>query len=405
LYQLIQLYPPPTYVKEASAEDLCGSGDLPAHAYADPKHLMYPCHTPAATWTSYGFFLQKQSAYRPADAGAIKERLQRYGEYHSITAALAEMDKLSEAHNRVRTVDELPDDDFAVVIKNASGVSERHCPMRHALEVVKAAEYLMKWRDEFPFGVRQDIADRVLNKAAAMGVRFQDEDMEEYLEKQAGHGLCSAKDLATCIVDRVYAARKGPGDLSPQQIEMLKLARVCLQKPSQVRNPANLIKIASLIDQYDRENGLHRDYGPNLPRVEDAVFGLTREKMASVAREHYVTTTGNIYKMADLERIPLREVEAGMGSDFANAVSGDGVRVDAEKLAAIVPTLPRGDAALFDRLMEDLGVMPLAQEKSAHAVKLSRDYLQKMANDYRNTVGPQGPKKGPRPDGLLAKFK
>lgn len=402
LYRLIQMFPPPEYVKQASAEDLLGHPGLPAHAYADPLHKLYPCHTPAATWTSYGFYLQKRGEYRPDDARAVDDRFERYGRFHNVLASLEEIRKTAESRQKVTSEEDLPDAAFAIIIKAADGTVERHCPIRNAREAVLAADYLKSWRDEFPFDIRRAAAEVILEKAAAFGAAL--DEYEEFLERQAGHGCCSAQSLGNFIVDRVQASRRGPGLLSPQQRELLKMAQLCAEKPSQVREPGTLVKIASIIDQFDRENGLARDYGPDLPRPEDVLFELTREKMASVVRDHCSTVTGSLYKMADLERVRLRDLRDNMGTDFAEAVSDDGMHLNAEKLAAIVPTLPRGDAELFDRLMEDLGVLPMAKEASAMQTKISRDYMRQMAEDYRAKLGEHAPQKRVRPGGLLSQF-
>ena len=54
-----------------------------------------------------------------------------------------------------------------------------------------------------------------------------------------------------------------------------------------------------------------------------------------------------------------------MGTDFADAISAGGLFVSSEKLAEIVPTLPRGDAELFDRMLNSVGIHPVAKE-AAH---------------------------------------
>jgi hypothetical protein len=402
LYRLIQIYPPPPFVKDASAAELCGSTDLPAHVYADPRHRLYPCHTPAATWTSHCFFLEKKSDYRPDDARAIADRLTYYGKYHNILAAMGETEKQAAQHRRQQPIESLPDDDFAFVFQD-SGVAERHCPLRNGNEVVKAAEYLLRWRDSFPYELRRDAAERIMHKAASLGVSFADHSLEDFLEKQAGYGVCTAKDLATLLVDRVQASRAGPGPLSQVQGELLKMAKLCVEKPSQVREPGTLAKVASIVDQFDRQYGLYHHYGPDFPRIEDVLFGITREKMASVANTHCATITGSLYNLADLERLKMRDVSDAMGSALASALSSDGVHLDSEKMAAVIPTLPRGDAELFDRLMDDLGIMPIAREKAAHAVRMSRDYLQEMADGYRQTLSRPGGQI-PQDGSLLAHF-
>jgi hypothetical protein len=58
-----------------------------------------------------------------------------------------------------------------------------------------------------------------------------------------------------------------------------------------------------------------------------------------------------VYDLADLEKLAVDDLRDVLGDDFADAVSAGGVYTDRDKLAAIVPTLDRGMAAMLDRLM------------------------------------------------------
>jgi len=49
VYLATTAYNAPDYVKQASAADLYGSGELDTAAYADPGRRLFPHHTPAAT--------------------------------------------------------------------------------------------------------------------------------------------------------------------------------------------------------------------------------------------------------------------------------------------------------------------------------------------------------------------
>jgi hypothetical protein len=67
-----------------------------------------------------------------------------------------------------------------------------------------------------------------------------------------------------------------------------------------------------------------------------------------------------------------------MGDDFVDAVSAGGVYVDRDKLAAIVPTLDRGMAATFDRLMLEKSAAPVATNAAAESL-LSEARLYELA--------------------------
>ena len=77
------------------------------------------------------------------------------------------------------------------------------------------------------------------------------------------------------------------------------------------------------------------------------------------------TTTGNVYALDDLEKLAVDDVREWLGDDFAEAVSAGGVYMDRSKLAAIVPTLDRGMAAMLDRLMSEKSAGAVVKSASA----------------------------------------
>lgn len=380
-YRLSELLDAPEFVKQAEAPDLCGDDGLPPEAYADPVHRLYPCHTPAAVWASTAFFLDKKASFSPRDAAYIDDRLVYYTGYHGINHAIKELrDKFAAAQKLPEEV--FTDDDYALVVQRGEETIRRY-PLRNSSEVKAAAAYLHTHRDHFPFQLRRNWADKVLQKAATFGVALGEHS--DYIERQSGNGYCTMKVAVDLLKDRVNAARKGPGPLSELQIEMLKLAGELEKAPAKIHEPGMRVKLAGVIDGFDRSTGIWRDYGDKLQRVEEVIFDLTVEKIASAAKDHVSTTTGNIYSTADLEKLSWEQLNLYLGDDFANAVSVNG-KVNSEKAAAIIPTLDRGMAQTFDEMMEAAGLQPAAKEAGA-GCGFTRDYLLRMAADYRKAVG------------------
>lgn len=361
-YRLTRVYTAPEFVKQAVATDLSGTAELPAEVYGDPRYRLFPCHNAAATWASMAFFTDKRASFKQADAQLIEERILRMARIHNIEKPIAQ---IKEAAVRSRPVpeDSLPDEDFALVWQ-AGGKAERHYPLRNAGEVKTAGQYLYKHRDTFPFEIRREFADRVLDKAASLGAALGQE-LQDYLTKQAGYGACSTEDAVNLIYDRVQAARKGPGRLSELQVEMLKFAAMIGKSPARFRAAGTRCKVAAVVDQFDREQGLTKDYGPDFPRVEDVLFAITREKAAAITAEHCETVTGSIYSLADLERIKLAEIADYFGDDFAANMTSDGIRVDSEKAAQFIGTLPRRDAQGLEKFLDDNGLRPVAKTAAA----------------------------------------
>ena len=69
--------------------------------------------------------------------------------------------------------------------------------------------------------------------------------------------------------------------------------------PAQARGLDNLIKLASLIDQFDRTAGLVKLYGDGgLARPEEVLFSVNEKCASQFVTAHVETTTGNTYAIS-----------------------------------------------------------------------------------------------------------
>jgi hypothetical protein len=379
LHRITTLYPPPDYVKSASHDNICGgAAKLPAHIYGDPRHCTYPCHTAAATWMSAAFLGDKRASHTEDDAEMIQGRILTSAKYHGTEG------EISDLLGKIATLDshhvsELPDEDFAFVWKDSTGRADRRLPLRNALEVKAAAEYLQKYRDEFVYNDRQKIASRILVKAGEYGAGLG--DLDTFLEKQAGYGVCAVTTAAEFL--RTRAKIVDNDEISAQ---LVKTAETIESNPAQVRDSDQLQKLASLVDQIDHEYGIVREYSDQIKRPEDVFFTVTHKAASEFAAEHVPMTSGTIYKRADLRNLNLQQVRDWMGTDFADEVSAGGLYVDMEKLSEVLPTLPRSDAETFDRLLSDAGIEPFAKEAAQEQQGLTKQDLFSLAASYEPQV-------------------
>jgi hypothetical protein len=278
----------------------------------------------------------------------------------------------------------LPDEVFAVIFTNTDGEKERRLPMRNAGEVKAAATWLVKYRDELVFEDRRTIADRVLETATKYGADIA--GCRGALEKMAGLGACSARDAVALIRTRINAVGHTHKPNSLQQ-ELTKLAAMIEQRPSRLHHFGPLTKLASVLDQFDREHGLQSHYGENLQRPEDVLFCVTEKVAMEISNELVGNTlTGNYYKRADLQRLPIGPLGDALGDDFIDAVTTAGAWIDTEKLARIVPTLPLGDAEMFDAVVAENGIPPFAT-KSASAIRVPTEAARELAAQHSPAPG------------------
>ena len=346
-HRLLSLYPAPDFVKSADHERLHGDPEKMArHLYADPHKKLYPCHTAPATWMSALWFAEKRAAFDDKTAAAIEERILAAAKYFGIATAVTETtEKVASA--TAEGLNSLPDEDFAIVWRADSGTVERHWPLRNATEVKFAAAHFRKYRDEFVFTDRYKIANKILDKALAYGADIS--AAEGCLDSAAGRGLCAVKVAAELLRGRAQLVKRSHAALSA---EMTKLAELVEQSPLESARDDFRLKLATVVDQFDRDTKLQRLYDAGgLERPEDVLFAITEKTARDFMAGHVETTTGNVYDLADLEKLAVDDLRDALGDEFADAVSAGGVYTDRDKLAAIVPTLDRGMAAMLDRLM------------------------------------------------------
>jgi hypothetical protein len=372
-HRLTTLYPQPDFVKNAAHEKLSGAADLPRHLYADQRHKLYPCHTAPATWMSALFFADKQAQFDAKEAAAIQSRIHQAAEYFGIRGAVAELEEKIAA-SVTQDINSLPDSEFAIVWVSDVGGKERHWPLRNAEEVKFAAAHFKTFRDNFVFEDRHVIATKILEKAAQYSADVSGADGS--LELAAGLGACAAKVASDMIKDRVRLTSRQHTQLAS---ELSKLAEAVDQNPERARTVDMRLKLASAVDNFDRSTQLYRLYDAGgLPRPEEVLFAITEKVARDFMTQNVETTTGNVYALDDLEKLAVDDVREWLGDDFADAVSAGGVYMDRSKLAAIVPTLDRGMAAMLDRLMSDKSAGAVVKSAAADSL-LSLERLRELA--------------------------
>lgn len=360
LYRLVSLYPELHFAKSAEDATLFGTQDTPAHLFADRHRRRYPCHTPEATKLSAAYFYEKQAQLPDNERRQIERNLQHSAAFFNITSELESLQK-KIAESACDDVSDLPDDDFGLVYTDGKKTIRKY-PLRNVQEIKAAAAWLIQHRDEldWPFSLRQRFAHRVLEKAASCGA-----DIREHLvalEQMSGLGTCAASEAAEALRKRAYSLPKKHPYAKLSQ-ELLKTAKLVEQ--SQLL-PGHAEKMAELVDELDRGFNLRKHYGKGLMRPEEIFFGVTLEGLTKAAAELVGNDmTGNFYQKADLQQIPVHELADVLGEDFAQAVSTGNAWVDVEKLAELLPTLPRGDARLFDDLAAHWGIQPIATKSAA----------------------------------------
>lgn len=380
-HRLTSLHAPPEFVKQATHERLHGNSEvLPAHVYADQTTRTWPLHAAPAVWMSSLFFFDKKANLDPRKAELIEQRILAAARFHNILPEVEQL-KTKVAESLLHDLSRVPDDDFALVWE-AEGHKERHYPLRNQDEVKMASMWFERYRDEFAWADRRRIAEKIYEKAAQYGVLL---DNQEMLQKTAGLGHAPVEDVLAMLSTRASMV----GRTHPEhKDELLKLAGIIQQHGLTHQDHGMRFKLAELIDQFDRQTQLNRLYDAGgLERPEEVLFKVTAKTAYDFVNSHIQMPSGTIYEKTAFQELPLSHVQDWMGQEFAEAVSAGGMFVDPEKIAEIAPTLPRGDAEIFDRMAQTGGVNAFAITKAAADEGLTTQELVALAADYGNTRG------------------
>lgn len=376
LARLSKLYDFPSFVKQANMEQTFNPGQLAVTVYADPRSRQFPCHTAASTWLSALYFQEKRAEFHPKDQGRIEQRIDHYASYFRIKRAVDLMrQRWSELHKSAD--DKLPDSAYAYVWTGDNGHKERRLPLRNAMEVKVAAEWLHTYCDRVPFSDRHTIATKIVQKAIQFGAGLG--KYAEFIEKQAGRGVCDPDEVVQMIRGRAAFVRN-PG----LKQHFFKMAQTVQEMPRKALLPDMLVKLAETIDQLDRNLGLVGKYSDGLPRPEDVLFKSTFGKAASDLAATVATTSGKVYEKTAFKKLSVDDVRSLFGDEFVERVTTRLGDIDPEKFAEEVATLPRPDAEMLDGLMSDAGISPIMAKAASVRYGLSKEEMAAWANAYQS---------------------
>lgn len=381
LFRLAAQYELPAFVKKADfAATARPTGVMPVTVYGDPRTKLYPCHNAASTFLSAMYFQEKRAEFNPKDQKQIESRIDGYVDYFGIRKEVkAFREKWAAAHTTVES--QRPDSDYAYVwVNSETQQKERRFPLTTNMEIKAAAEYVQQYRDMIPFTARHMIAKRVMEKTAMHGVALGDE-LREFIQKQAGQGVCDVAEVGQMLRNRATLVRNGQ---VKQAID--ELAATVMDANKFAFTPDNMIKLAETVDQLDRTNNFVGKYCEALPRPEDVIFKISYEKAASDLSSVVATTDGKMYEKSAFGRLSVKDVTDLFGTEFASRVRTPLGEIDVEKFAEEAATLPRGEAAALGRLLSDVGVGPTLTKTASAKQGFSDEQWAKLAEAYRPPV-------------------
>lgn len=349
LHKLSRLMTVPDFVEQGPSFGLKDVETLPADVFADPVNRKFPLHTKAATWLAQAYFSHDRHLYPTQHADTVQAKIEKAAQYWGIEGFA------KQARSEVETFQssvppDLQDSDFALIVET-DGTKSPMLPINNEVNIKASAATLYNMRGKCPYEWRLIGARKILHKAAALNIEFED-GLGAYLTKAAGLGSVFPSRAADQLAHRTLMIPDSQKDV---KVAAAKLTKAVSQMPGLPSN-AQLVKLATIVDRIDREQGLAKYYDEaGLLTPEEIFFELTQEKAAAIRNSYMTLTTGEVVPFEALQTAPLAKIAGALG--FLERVQADGsLDINITKFAKIASTLPRDDAATLARLLRATNV-------------------------------------------------
>ena len=325
LRKLSTIFELPDFVKEASVVDEKELNSLPRTAFGDPVNRKYPITSRKDTYLSALYFRKHASEYEDKEyASQVKENIDKALDLWDIPHTLKK--KASVIHKEASAVEH-------VRVRDGVGNTIDDWELRSPRDFEKAAIQLFENKNMFSFEQRKDIARQLIDSDLRKTAELSDE-VDTYLDRAAGFGMCTKLQLIDTIRDRARLYKEA------DERFMKVLTEYAESLEDEELDCSHLNKTAALLDFMDKQTGISRKYR-DLTSPEECLFVYT-EKTASELKDSYIKLqSGKLIKKAELDNEALDE--------FFDKYLGDIPKVSYEEKLDILESLPLPDAEDFER--------------------------------------------------------
>ena len=337
----------PDYITAGSLGKQANLANVPPSAFGDPGNSSFPCHTRDSAFLSqlyfYGGHANGEEWTGSLPREKVAERLDDACEYWGI---LDEVGRLKNSIKLASALPELTDDDYALVEQH-HGATVRRFPVINAEAVKMSSANFFAHKECYPYPWRQKTAQRLLEKAAEFtATEALPEDHVDYFMKACGFVPAVTRDVAVQVMYRAQIAGNEKAKLGLEKL-------ACALRDDTDTNPRN--QLCGLIDTVDRNLKLFNKYASGLPMPEEICFQTGIQKEADAVIQ-VALNSGTVYALGDIKKAGI-EPYGAISNTFAAELAADDIgNVDLEKVAEILPTLPRDQAILLDKAFEATGV-------------------------------------------------
>jgi len=325
--------------------------NLPATAYANPVDRSFPCHTKQSTLQSAAYLYGQEALGEKwtssVPRATVTARLCKAAGFFGVTASVREIEQAAQEVTVPKSASlNLPDEAF-IINETFEGQPVQRFPAVNATTTKQAAEALVRYRSRYPYAWRKKAAKTVLERAMAFECEPLDSEHLITLSTMAGLNYNDPKSAGYALLEMSHRFRG--------------------KTAASVREAASIVG-SGAVDHEDLDTlcGVMDKSAAELspdarPMVEDAIFAPPSTKAASTTPESVMLTTGNVYDVGSLLQAPQDTYQI-LGDEVSSAILDNSGAIDADQLAAVLPTLPRPDANVLDTALSAVNIQPRSKE-------------------------------------------
>ena len=321
-------YKVPKYVLDHSPMEKDAAAAFDDALFADTGKRMFPIDSPASTWLSAAYFNENREQVDEVARAQIESNVK-------MAASLWNIDKDIKDVLEFRRAEALPEDEpanYGYIDKKGG----RYFPMFDDEGVKRAADYFDRYRGILPSYIRKTVAINIVKKANAGNIAVQTSVFRE-----AGIGVPNKIDLMDNLLDRAYMTKDA--ECAAVIGNLVRAVAYC--PPEEMTD--NLDKMAQVVENLDKLNGLDTQYGKTLLAPADFIYSLMPKEAAEFVKDALTLNqhTFSIRKLAEADPGIFR---TALGDELFKAITDDKGALDATKMADVLPTLPTPDKTVLE---------------------------------------------------------
>ena len=309
-------------------DDMVTLEGLPKEAFADSARRVFPINTKERVYISNAYLQDKKAEledtlgkdYVSDLENSIKFAAEVFGIYEDLVDfEKTANEKKSSAYEQKYLAE------FEM-----EGHPVKLYPIKTAADLTNSAESFARNTIKYPFDLRVKIAENIIKFAREFGV----DEVPDLVMKYAGMFYPDTEKIATEVWRRSTKLKKEANIQVYQDVIDKVLPHT--------ESITDVMKVAEILYTVENEEGLYDNHkvASVLGDPVDRLFALPVEKVAE--KLAFVEVHGDKYKISDLQKVAKEKYEEAFGFEIDPS--------DSEKLADILPTMPRSDMQLFKEI-------------------------------------------------------